>query len=45
MYAVTHPYLPRGAIFPSLPSMTCKGLTLFLQPPEALDADTGNPGK
>jgi hypothetical protein len=25
--------------------MTRKGLTLFLQPPESLEADTGNPGK
>jgi hypothetical protein len=45
MYAVIHLHLSREAIFPSLPSMTRKGLTLFLQPPETLVADTGNPGK
>jgi hypothetical protein len=45
MYAVTYLHLPRGAVFPSFPSMTRKGLTQFLQPPENLVADTGNPGK
>ena len=44
MYAVTHLHLPRGAIFPSFPSMTRKGLTPYLQPPERFVADTGNPG-
>jgi hypothetical protein len=45
MYAVTHFHFSRGAIFPPSPSMTRKGQTLFLQPPETLVADTGNPGK
>ena len=45
MYAVTHSNFSRGAIFPPSPSMTRKGLTLFLQSPETLEADTGNPGK
>jgi len=44
MYAVTYLHLPRGAVFPSFPSMTRKGLTQFLQSPETLEADTGNPG-
>ena len=45
MYAMTHFISSRGAIFLAPPSMTRKGLTQFLQPPETLGADTGNPGK
>ena len=45
MNAVIHLHLSPWGDFIVAPSMTCKGLTLFMQPPETLGADTGNPGK
>lgn len=45
MYAVTHLHFSPKGDFASRLSKTCKGLTMFLRPPETLGADTGNPGK
>ncbi|WP_285434543.1 hypothetical protein [Pseudomonas sp. fls2-241-R2A-110] len=45
MNAVTHFHLSPWGDFSLLPSMTRKGQTLCMQPPEKLGADTGNPGK
>lgn len=44
MYAVTDLHLFPWDGFPSSTPMTRKGLTHCLQPPETLEADTGNPG-
>jgi hypothetical protein len=41
MNAVTHLHLPIGRLPP--PSKTRKDLPHYLQPPETLGADTGNP--